>query len=169
MLANYQTIFNTFGINHLPLAGDNQGFHKSLNFRARLADPATNGNQIALYSKLDGSGVTQLFFRPDTNQTPIQMTNSNLNTSNGASQSSFFAGPFTFYVGFRFNVASGTTITLTPSTTLIYVGIGTLFNSAISPIQDAIATNIIGNQFQVEFTSTVLVNPTIYYFAIGST
>lgn len=179
ILSNYQTIANAFLENHVPLtAVENLGMHEVLTLRPQNTDPTTASNQSAIYNKLDSNNSPQLFFRPDSNQTPIQMSNSNLSTlQTGATvdaQSSFIAGPFTIYFGFFADCPLGQIITLLPASTLIYVGLSTILPAGI-PVGLATTTSafgITGNQFQVTYNNTATgittpKLPTIYYMAIG--
>jgi len=176
LLANFEAISNSMLINHVPLtAVKNQGLHNSLTLRPQSGNPTTLANQSAIYSKLV-STIPQLFFRSNTNQTPIQLSNSNLNTlQTGASpgtQSSFLAGPFTIYMGFIQNCANNQIVTLTPSSTLIYVGLSTVLNSTninTSAYNVAVATTVSTNQFTVKYQniSSFTPAPTIYYMAVG--
>lgn len=178
ILANFQAIANTWLIDHVPLTADEDvGKHTSLTFRPQSVDPTTAIGQIALYNKLITS-VPQLFYRPSLNQTPIQLSNSNLNTlQTGATadaQSSFLAGPFTIYFGFFPNCPLGQIITLLPASTLLYVGLSTILPSGV-PVGQATTTapfGMAGNQFQVTYNNNAdgIPNPklpTIYYTAIG--
>jgi hypothetical protein len=176
ILANYQAIANAYLINHVPLnADENVGMHDCLTLRPQASDPTTALGQVALYNKLV-SNVPQLFYRPSVNQTPIQMSNSNLNTlQTGAlsdAQSSFLAGPFTIYFGFFANCPPNQLITLLPASTLIYVGLSTVktntnFPSARQGNYIATPINITANQFTITHAAVSLVNPIIYYMAIG--
>lgn len=175
ILSNYQAIATAWLENHVPLTNvDNVGKHEVLTLRPQGIDAPTTANQSAIYNKLVG-GVPQLFFRSDTNQTPIQMSNSNLNTlQTGATadaQSSFIAGPFTIYVGFFANCPDGQVITLLPSSTLVYVGLSTILTGTNKPdfATTAVAVSIAANQFTVTYNSgQITSNPTIYYTAIGT-
>ncbi len=176
MLSNYQAIYNAFLQNHVSLTNDvNFGMHDQLTLRPQAVDPNTVGGQSAIYNKLV-TGQPQLFFRPNSNQNPIQLTNSNLNTvDTGAplnTQSSFLAGPFTIYMGYIKNCPVGQVVTLSPSSTLIYVGISTVLESGIvgGGLNFASATAVSGNQFTVTYGPPITSfppDPTIYYLAIG--
>lgn len=176
MLANFQAINNTFFIDHIALTAlEDVGRHNALTFRPLSGDPTTSSDQVAIYNKIV-SGLPQLFFRPNSNATPIQLTNSNLNTvqtgAPGGTQSSFLAGPFTIYMGYVVNCPNGQVVTLLPSSSLKYVGISTfLFNSRISSaINIAAVVNISANQFTIKYDPLVISfipAPTIYYMAIG--
>ena len=123
---------------------------------------------MALYNKDDASTVPQLFYRPNNNQTPIQMTNSNssvISSSTQFRQSTFLAGPFTLYIGYIRNATDGQLVVLTPSTTLHYVGLISVTES----FNGAVANNISGSQFVVRFGGVAPAARTIYYMAIGLT
>lgn len=178
ILANFEAISNSLLINHVPLtAVKNQGLHNSVTLRPQSSDPTTASNQSAIYNKLV-STIPQLFFRSNSNATPIQLSNSNLNTlqtgTPAGTQSSFLAGPFTIYMGYILNCPDGQIVTLTPSTTLLYVGLTTaLISSSMVTVvpgiaTTSVATNISGNQFVIRYnTITIPVNPIIYYMAVG--
>ncbi len=177
--ANFQVINQVFAKNHVALNATNpgnlQGMHSVLTFRANAnpaLDPATTANQIALYTKIISNNAV-LFFRPSNSQTPIQLTYPSISTGLQSRnpdvwfdrQYSFLPGPFVFYLGIL-AVPDGTVITLTPSTTLIYVGL-VLVGGLGSDKPSAAATNIAGNQFTVRF-SAGSANPFfVYYIAIG--
>ena len=173
MLANFQAIDKAWQNNHVALtAVQDVGKNKTLTLRP-TTDPATASNQTAIYNKIVTS-IPQLFFRPDTNATPIQLSNSNLNTIQTSApketQSSFLAGPFTIYFGYLANPGTLQIVTLTPSSTLIYVGLSTISGSNFNKTQQgknvAIATNITGNQFTLRRDISVFPS-FVYYMAIG--
>ena len=87
----------------------------------------------------------------------------------GAIQSSFLAGPFTIYFGFVITTGPITAMTMTPSSTLKYVGVSTILPSNPNKNQGynaAVATDIVGNTFNIQ--RHVLLNlPIVYYMAIG--
>jgi len=172
MLANFQAISNAFSQNHIALDDEVAGQHDSLTLVAQSGDPTTTSNQAALYNKLvTVGGVTtpQLFFRSNSNATPIQMTNSNssiISNASGYRQSSFLAGPFTIYTGLIFNATNGMTVTLLPSSVLKYIGVSIVSPGPTINLFPAIATNITANTFQLQF-GILFPSPTIYYMAIG--
>lgn len=179
MLANFQAINQSFFENHVGLTSNEDiGRHDLLLLRPRNSDPTTIASQNALYNKLVSS-VPQLFFRPASNGTPIQMSNSNLNTvqtgSPPSTQSSFLFGGFTIYMGFIPNCLNMQVVSLTPSTTLRYVGLSMFFPTGTIPLNiPKIATAInIGsgnpNEFTVTYGNFSPTNPvTVYYTAIGT-
>lgn len=174
ILANFQAINNAFFVNHVALTEvDDVGMHNALVLRPQGSDPATSATQCALYNKIVSS-EPQLFFRPRSNGTPIQMSNTNLNTiqtgATASTQSSFLAGPFTIYMGYVRNCTNGQVVTLTPSSTLKYVGLTTALTGGVTAGlgSTATATSISSNQFTVSYNTTkITANPTIYYLAIG--
>lgn len=143
--------------------------HTVLTLRPQIGDPTTLANQTALYNKLDGSGNPEIFYRPNNNQTPIQLTYPSLNTTQGAAQQySFVAGPFVIYGGIIKNATNGQTITLTPVTTLLYVG---LTSANVVPkgllSLSSVATNISGNSFVISYSAPSITSTDVYYLAIG--
>lgn len=165
LLANFQQIYNAFAQNHIMLATNNQGRHSSLTMRVQSVDPSTASNQAALYCKLDANSVPQMFFRASSNQTPIQMTNSNLNTVNGAAGSSFMAGPFTIYFGYVLDAVQNQTVTLTPSSQILYVGLTAINNANTSLVAPV---NVDVNTFQIQYSRLTNPNVSVYYTAIGT-
>jgi len=171
ILANYQAIFNTFAENHAALGTANQGRHNVLILRSQGSDPATGATQTALYNKLVAS-VPNLFFRPNSSQTPIQLTYPSISTSPSAtSQYSFVAGPFIVYGGRVNGVTNGQVIgPLSPGANLRYVGIATERGPSDLDIDlnYAIPTNISGTSFTVRFQGTITpATRNITYLAIG--
>ncbi len=180
MIANFQAINAALFTDHVGLtAVDNVGQHNALTLRPQGSDPTTGADQCALYNKLV-STVPQLFFRSNSDATPIQMSNSNLNTiqtgATGASQSSFIAGPFTVYCGFIAGATNGQVVVLSPSSVLKTVSLTTwLAGTATTPdlpnlASTATATAITGSQFTITFTTStdgIPHPPTLYYWAIG--
>lgn len=167
--ANFRAINNTFNNNHFPLTGDTQfqGYHTVMTMRPESGDPTTLATTVSLYNKLDANSIPELFFRPNSNQTPIQLTYPSIVTT-GAKQYSFVAGPFIIYGGLLSAPTNGQTITLTPTSTLLYVGI-TSANVVRSPtvFGDAIPTNITGSTFQIKWQSASSTKLDAYYLAIG--
>ncbi len=173
--ANYTSIFNAFARNHSPLGNpDLQGQHNVLTLRPQSSNPTTSATQIAIYNKLV-SGVPNIFFRPSSDQTPIQLTYPTIGTSStptyAVNQYSFVAGPFVVYTGFITNVTVPTVVTVSPATTLRYVGLG-IFNYRTNfpfSLAAAAATGISGSSFTItpNFVSGIGVFD-VYYLAIGN-
>lgn len=175
--SNYRAINKAMNANHALLTGDVSlaGKHTFVILRP-VTDPTTSASQVALYNKLVSS-VPNLFFRPSSSQTTIQMTYPSVLTGDdGATppvyldrQQSFVAGPFVIYVGKLTFPISGTVITLTPASTLIYVSLVVTNAGAFGLTRvSAAATNISGNQFTVQLgPDPGLLFYDIYYTAIG--
>lgn len=176
--SNFQTIFSVFSKNHVNLnsttEGRSQGMHTVLTLREQIGDPVTTVDQVAIYAK-SVTGVTNLFFRPSNNQTPIQLTYPSISTGLQSTkpdvyfdrQYSYVAGPFVIYVG-KVVVLDGDVITLTPNQTLIYVGLVQAKAGFGSDKISAAATNIAGNQFTVRLPAISGAFPfPVYYLAIG--
>lgn len=173
--ANFQEIASAFSTNHVDLAASNtmQGQHNSLTCRPQNDDPTTSPIQNALYNKLV-SGIPQLFYRPNNDQTPIQMTQSSIKVDSSFTQYTFIAGPFYVYAGRVVNPTQGQTVTLSPGTTLLHVDviptthINPTFHPNIFVPPRAIATNLTGTSFNISFAQNVLGGLfDVYYTAIG--
>ena len=178
---NFQAINAVFGTNHLSMNSEiNVGRHNLLLMRPPSVnpalDPTTTANQIALYQKIV-AGTPQLFFRPNSNQTPIQMTNSNLLTGIMSTapvtyflkQYSFLAGPFTIYGGLIKGATNGQVVPLTPATTLVYVGLNIEFTEPIVPETStgAFPTSVSGSSFTISYAPDLGSPQNIFYLAIG--
>ncbi len=178
--ANFQAINAAFASNHAALnrEASTAGNHTILAMQP-TADPVTSASQVALYNKIV-SAIPQLFYRPNSSQTPIQLTYSSISTGLASAdpdvyntdQYTFIAGPFIVYGGLLTNISDGQVVNLSPGTTLIYVdltaanvkGFGTTILS--SPIP----TLISGTSFTIRnqaFTPSATRNMDAYYFAIG--
>jgi len=176
---NYQAIYSAFANNHATLGTEEQGRHRVLVLRT-VADPATTASQVAIYQKLV-TAIPNLFYRPSNNQTPIQMTYPSVLTGLQTitppvyytDQYSFVAGPFVIYGGKVLNPGNNSPVTLSPNTTLKYVGLiitNYKFTGIGTPaaIAVAIPTSVSGNQFNISFqTQPSGVSFDVYYLAIG--
>ena len=178
--SNFQDINNAFADNHVGLTQDPliAGMHNSLILRRQLGDPTTSSTQTALYNKIVNN-IPQLFFRPNSSQTPIQLTYQSIQTGLQSTkpdvyypqQYSFIAGPFIVYGGIIESPSNGQPVTLSPSSTLIYVDL-IATNSTLKPSSRSAttnATNLTGSSFIIgdpSLPSTAL-NFDIYYLAIG--
>lgn len=167
--ANFKAIDAAFADNHVGLTQDDEfsGMHTALTLRPQTLDPVTSVTQVAIYNKLVSS-IPEMFFRPSSNQTPIQMTYPSIKADLTNTQYSFVAGPFIIYGGLINNPTQGQIVTLTPGTTLIFVDL-IVSNSKILPtqVQMAIPTNISGTSFNIAYQSTISTNFDVYYFAVG--
>ena len=70
---NFTQIFNIFGTNHEDFNTGDAGKHSFLQMPQQGAAPATALNEGGVYTK-DVSGVTQLFYREESNGTERQLT-----------------------------------------------------------------------------------------------
>ena len=118
LLANFQAINNAFSTNHVGLTKDPlvAGMHDVLTLRPQAGDPTTSASQIAIYNKLVG-GTPEMFYAPNSSQTPIQLTYPSIKSDSSTTQYTFMAGPFVIYGGLVTNPSNGQTITVTPTTT----------------------------------------------------
>lgn len=184
--SNFQSINSAFGDNHVALNQDSDfaGMHTVLTMQPQTGmspDPATSATTVALYNKLI-SGIPELFFRPNSNQTPIQLTYPSINTAPTslmpltypAQQYTFTAGPFIIYGGTISTPSIGTVVTLSPGSTLLYVDlmIKGYRGPGASAIQ-VVPANIVGTSFTIQYSTLLLTQPgsitnfNVYYFAIG--
>lgn len=172
--ANFRAISNSFADNHIPLNQNDTiaGRHSVLTMRVKSSpvDPVTSSTQIAIYNKLV-STIPELFFRPSSNGTPIQLTYPSLKTDSSARQYSFVAGPFIIYGGIIPNVGTGLNVNLSPGTNLRSVDVilaNFKFPPGTASIPVASATNISGNSFDiVTFLQPDGSQADAYYFAMG--
>ena len=159
--ANFQAINGAFAQNHVGLTRDQTiaGMHNMMNMNPQSADPTTSATQIALYNKIVG-GVPNMFFRPASSATPIQMTYNSVKADGTNSQYSFLAGPFIIFAGEVFNQANNATITLSQATTLIFVNMC----ASADPVgvTPTFSGNVITIKLPVGFTSF-----TGFYLAVG--
>lgn len=164
--ANFQAINSAFAQNHSALNQPTQGMHDLLLFRSQTSDPVTSATQIALYTKLV-STFPCLFFMPNSTQTPIQLTYPSIKVDSTNTQYSFVAGPFVIYGGVINAAVQNQLVILTPFTTLKYVGlVAQTLNQNPVFFQYVCATNIIGNSFNIQFSSaSAPLN--VSYLAIG--
>ena len=165
--ANFQGINESFADNHQALTNDLEfaGMHDLLTMRPQSGDPTTSAVQIALYNKLV-TAIPELFFRPSSNQTPIQLTYPSIKTDSSTAQYTFMAGPFVVYGGLVTSPASNQTVILSPTTTLVYVGLTVTNSKRKIGISTAIPTNIVGSSFDISFQGTPSLFD-VYYLAIG--
>jgi hypothetical protein len=173
--ANFQAINTAFAQNHVKLNNsEQQGKHSLLLFEPQSSDPTTTVGQVALYTKLVNS-VPMLFYRPQSNATPIQMTYPSILTGLQSTdpnvwypqQYSFVAGPFVVYAGIIIAATNGQTITLTPSSTLLYVQLtAQTVKEGQGVAVPATPSNISGNSFNINFNGLVGPN-NFYYLAVG--
>ncbi len=169
ILVNFQSIFRAMANNHSPLGLGTQGKHTVLILRDQTSagNPTTSATQTAIYQKLV-AGVPNWFYRPASNGTPIQISYPSIDVTTVNANYTFVAGPFVVYTGKVVNPMNGDTVTLLPSTTLRYVGLGVNnFSGTGSIVASAAATNISGNSFKIQFQAGSAIRD-IYYLAIGN-
>jgi len=175
--ANFRSINNAFSDNHVGLtqSSEKSGLHNVLTLRT-TTDPTTSATQTAIYNKLVAT-IPAMFYRPSSDQTPIQMTYPSIQTgiqtapsTYYAQQYSFCAGPFIIYGGLLLNVTNPQTVNLSPGTTLLSVEL--VIANPINygpPLNIGVAaTNIAGTSFDI--TASTFISGTeidIYYLAIG--
>lgn len=111
LLNNFSSIFAAFTRNHQSFYLNNPGFHNVLALVTQSVDPTTASDEVALYSKSGTSSQPQVFFRPSSNGTPIQLSFQSLKTTdtNNAYQS-FMAGPYVILFGRVNGVTNGQVI-----------------------------------------------------------
>lgn len=182
-MANFQAIAAAFAENHSALGLGTQGEHTVLLLRPQGGDPATSATQTAIYQKLvpPVTGIPNWFYAPNSSQTPIQLSYPSIKTGIQSmnptvyfpQQYSFMAGPFVIYMGKIVNPTNGQTVTLTPTTTLRYVGLSATNYKATSstiffPVP--LPTGVAGSSFNISFNvaKPSSVSLDIYYLAIGN-
>lgn len=168
ILINFQSIFQAIANNHSALGLGTQGKHRVLVLKDQTAtgDPATSASQIAIYQKIIG-GNPSWFYRPSSSQTPIQLSYPSIDVITANSNYSFIAGPFVVYMGKVTNPLNNALVTLTPITTLRYVGLS-VSNFKGTVVSSVAATNISGNSFNIEYQAQIGSTRDVYYLAIGN-
>jgi len=168
--ANFQAINAVFANNHTPLTSNvpTIGMHTVLTMRPQNPAPSTSTGQVALYNKLDSNSVPELFFRPQGNATPIQLTYPSVGASTSPFRYyTFVAGPFVVYAGYVSNPTNGQVITLTPTTTLIYAGVTEAAHDTANDYRFSTATNLSGSTFTIKFVTGGTPTNSVYFLAIG--
>lgn len=175
---NFNAINTVWNQNHLSLTSlANQGMHNSMVFRVQ-PDPTTSATQNGLYTKnvvYSGVQVPNLFFRPNSSQTPIQLTYPSISTGIQSKnpdvyfpqQYSFSAGPFVIYGGFLTGVSNNHLVTLTPTTTLLFAIVNSVaFTTTVGTFTYNAIAVVVGSGFTFNFFDNF--GPqNFYYFAIG--
>lgn len=131
--ANFQEL-NTFcSVNHVSLNDGDQGKHKFLQMPEQSSAPTTAANEGGLYTK-EVSGVTQLFFRDESDGSERQMTGA---FTTGVSDGQFvIPGGLTVKWGRRDGIGDNSTITFS-----------TPFSSSFYNVQLTLIRNDTGNRF----------------------
>jgi len=177
--ANYQDINIVWDDNHFNLTqnNENQGMHNVLTMRPQSVDPTTDATHVALYNKvvtISGAAAPELFYAPNNAQTPIQLTYPSISVAaNLPQQYSFVAGPFIVYAGILTglsNASNGSTINLTPTSTLVYVATNlTNLNGNSDEPKVVIPTDISGSSFKIKFKNFIPGSTfSVYYLALGT-
>lgn len=93
MLTNFQQLNTVFDVDHVPFNDgtvSNRGKHDKSTYIDQSSDPTTAADEMAIYSKDDGSGNTRLFLRQESLGTVVQLTGPD--PTIGSSGSTFLAG-----------------------------------------------------------------------------
>lgn len=171
--ANFQAINNAFASNHAGLTMDSSigGMHNSMIMQAQGSDPTTSANEVAIYNKLV-STIPNLFLRPASDGTAIQMTYPSIKADSSNTQYSFVAGPFIIFGGYLANITQNQVVTLSPGTTLLYVDL--VLTNIVKPnpgvAMQAVPTtlNTPANSFTIKFSPKgASTTYDAYYFAVG--
>jgi hypothetical protein len=166
--SNFQSIASAFAENHSSLTAntDFSGNHTVLTMlpiKAPAVPPVTDANQVAIYNKIVGGPATpELFFKPNNNQTEIQLTFPTMKVDNTDDQYTFMAGPFIVFAGNFISTSQNQLVTLVSATTLVYVGL--MFTGGLA---SGLPINVVGNSFNVHRTQNPSPNQRVYYIAIG--
>lgn len=180
LLGNFQAIQTLIDVNHVDFANAaDQGKHKWVTMPFQSSDPGTALGEIALYSKKDGAGVTQLFLENDNDGTVVNITTSGQATSGWTRLPSNILLKWGTVTGIAIQGSGGT-----PQVANFPTPAGMPVFSAIYSVQVScgVSTNLDYNQFLqlTGFTTTTFsVYPrqaqglplgntsTVYFFAIG--
>jgi hypothetical protein len=113
ILANFQAINSStegFGLDHVQFdAVSDKGKHKQSTYIEQSVDPVTAANEMALYSKDDGSGNTRLFIAPESAAPIFQLTGATPSVS--TSGSTFLPGGLILKYGIKNTPVNNTVIT----------------------------------------------------------
>jgi hypothetical protein len=146
---NFSTFASIFAANHTALNKKNQGDHEAVILEKQSADPGVFLDLVSLYAKdaISQSGTQpQLFARikqfiPLVTNSPMQLTQSTVNTVGPNQFQSFLPGNFMLYFGIT---TSNGTITLSPAPTSINTAIA-IPNQLTNNIASKVSTNITSN------------------------
>ena len=83
LLANFQELNTFLSVNHLDLNAAGQGKHKFMQMPEQSSAPTTAADEGALYTKVV-SGLTQLFFRTESDGAENQITGAFTASSTGS-------------------------------------------------------------------------------------
>lgn len=104
---NFTVINDTMSINHVAMNSLGAGKHKFLQMPEQGSAPTTISNEGSLYTK-EAQGITNLFWRQESNGSEIQLTNSGISATNRGY--SFLPGGILIQWGFQSNYSTGTDI-----------------------------------------------------------
>ncbi len=165
--SNFQSIGQSFGENHSSMNYNPEaaGTHEALVIvPIKLPDipPVTDATQLALYSKIvGGPAIPELFFKPNNNQSEIQLTfPSILSDATQSQQYTFIAGPFVIYAGNVVNPIQNQQVILPKMSQILFVGL------TFSIFAQGLPVNVVGNIFEIQVTQASTPK-TVYYVAIG--
>jgi hypothetical protein len=173
VLNNFTAINSAWSVDHIPLtATDNVGMHNALNMVKQSGTPRTSSSQVGLYVAADGSGNPQIFYCPNSSQTPIQLTLSAINVgATVQNQYSYMAGPFYVFIGNTGVEASGYVWTPQISgRTLIYAQAtaATVKNTKGEQIGYTVLTSISGGTVIFTYnTQPNTPNANMYYLVVA--
>ncbi len=183
---NFEIIRDDFAIDHVEFDDANEGKHSQSTYVDLGADPAAAVNEIPVFSKADGSGVSQLHIRGEGTGSTYQLTTLTsgvdadiaefgTNTpyiANHTGGWSFLPGGLILQYGLRSNLTFlGNSVVTFPRTFP-----NAVFSVTTTPIRDdntssltyvrstATVTTV---QFQIRNTSTATVTQA-YWYAIGN-
>src|SRR5580765_4992511 len=83
LLTNFDEINDAYNVNHAPMQSGDAGKHTALTM-AVSSDPTTGADEVALYTKSGTGNLPQIFFRPASNGTPIQLSYNGTQINNRA-------------------------------------------------------------------------------------
>ena len=168
---NFDYINTAFAINHVAFNASGVGKHKFMQMPEQVAAPTTLANEGALYTK-EAQGITNLFWRQESNGTEIQLTN--IEPLIAASGYTFLPGGLLLQWGVTGSIASTSTVNFPiafPNNTFFTNAIQ--INAANAAAQRCISVIPNGNaSFKPRITtlgsSPIDSSCAIYFFAIGN-
>jgi hypothetical protein len=116
-LANFQSLFDQFAANHVPLNETNVGNHTNVQMLPQPKDLQTGASELNIYTKQVEGQTTEVFLRYAGNGDPIQLTAYQIyRVPTVATQVSYFTflpGNLLIYFG-SFTTLPGNKLILTP-------------------------------------------------------
>lgn len=129
-LVNFQQLNTIFDVDHVPYNDADtadRGKHDKSTYVEQGSDPTTAANELALYSKDDGSGNTRLFLRQESAGTVIQISGANPSAS--ANGTTFLPGGLILKWGTKANPINNDVISFSPAFP------NNLFSVSITPLR----------------------------------